>query len=176
MLTLLLAAAGFAAAPDYPVTLYGGLGGSVGPPSMGGYAVGRAIFYPPRSPVGVEFGGREGYFVRDQRTVGGIAIQARAPLGPAFLRGGFLHHHEVPWDLASAHPVQAGLGSLEGIRHRSGLELGGGVDLTLPERLLDDRLGIVLDLSVSAFPDDHGPVVYVCLEQGWTIDVGPKRK
>ena len=72
-------------------------------------------------------------------------------------------------------PVLSTLGAAEGIRHRTGAELGLGLDVDIPERILGDRLGWLLDLSVSAFPDPRGPAVYVVLEQGFSVDLGQPR-
>lgn len=177
MILALLSALALAAPADHPVTLAGGLGATAGPPSIGGYAVGRMVLYPKRGTLGLELAGREGLVTSDARTLGAIGLQGRwSPFANGvFLRGGFVHHHETPYALATAEPMAAALGSLPGIRHRTGGELAIGWDLKIPERALGDRLGLAIDASVAAFPDDNGPPLYMFLEQTWTVDVGRSR-
>lgn len=153
-----------------PVTLTAGLGAAAGPPSLGGYGALHVAWN--LGAFGAEIIGREGLYAADPRAVGALVFGARFTRGPAYVRAGFLHHHETPLASFAEAPLRSLIGSGEGIRHRSGLEIGGGLDLPVPERLLDDRLGFVLDLGVGAFPDPQGPHVYVFLEQGWSIDLG----
>jgi hypothetical protein len=176
MLALLLASS-LALATDRPVTLAGGLGGTAAPGSLGGFVHGTAVFWPKTMPVGLDLSGREGVATNDTRTVGTVEVMARwMPRGPLYLKGGFAHHHETPIALAQENPVMVTLGSAPGIRHRTGLGASVGVDLNIPERTLDDRLGIAFELSVSVLPDANGPPVYVFLEQAWTLDVGKLRE
>ena len=69
------------------------------------------------------------------------------------------------------------LGSAEGIRHRSGLELGVGASTKIPEAIdflggLGERLGLSADLSAAWFPDDNGPRAYVYLDLTGSIGIG----
>jgi hypothetical protein len=186
MLALILAAVASAASPAYPVTLTGGLGAGLGPtnnadqpfapPSAGGFGDGHLVIYPGHSPVGIDISSRDGYFVSDGRMLGGIALEARVPTATGlYFTGGFVHHHETPMDVAKGAPMGSMMGSANGIRHRSGLGLGLGYDLVVPDRTLDDRLGIAFDLSGAVFPDDNGPAVYGFFETAVTLDLGKRR-
>ncbi len=175
MLALLLLPLALAA--DFPVTLVGGYGASAAPGSYGGFLQGGIVAWPGRSPVGLDVSAREGLFTADTRMVGTIDAGARwQAAGPLYLRGGFAHHHETPIAMAKEHPIATTLGSLPGIGHRSGLGAGVGIDVPIDYPALQERLGLVIELSVSAFPDRNGPPVYVFLEQAWTIDAGKRRE
>jgi hypothetical protein len=170
---------GAALAMDRPVLLIGGAGGLGGlaNASGGGYVVGRAVFHAWDPPVGVELSAREGLASGDFREIGGIGVFARVhPTGGWYARGGFAHHHEMPWDLAKQHPVGTVIGSAPGIRHRSGLELGGGGVWAAPGEILRDQWVIGVDLSANWFPDPQGPRVYAFLEVQVGIGVGKPRK
>lgn len=169
---------GVALAMDRPVVLLGGAGGVGGlaDPSGGGYVVGRALFHAWSPPVGLELSAREGLATADFREIGGIGVFARVhPTGGWYARGGFAHHHEMPWDLAKQHPVGTVIGSAPGIRHRSGLEVGGGGLWPVPSELLRDRWVVGVDLSASWFPDPQGPRLYAFLELDVGIGVGKSR-
>lgn len=157
-----------AALRTYRLTLVGGLGGLLGPPSVGGYGVGRAVL--DLGGAGLDLAGREGYAGGPARTLGSIFVGGRVG-ERMYARGGFAHHHETPWDVFLAAPGASLAGTGEGITHRSGLELGAGVDLTVLGPVFDERVGFVLDLSVAVLPDAKGPRAYVLLEQAWSIDV-----
>lgn len=182
MWTWTLLAAALAAPRDYRVSGAGGLGGGLGSPSpFGGgapsgvgHGVGRLVFHGQR--VSLELGGREGLASEDSRSWGGLFVGPRFELGHALhARVGFAHHHEVELELARAHPLEAALGSLDGIRHRSGLEAGLGLTVPVEERMLGDRLAVGLDLSALAFPDEHGPRTYAFLELNVGLGFGPRR-
>ncbi len=179
---LLFVTAALAGSGDYRLAGSGGLGGGVGTPSSygdgapsaSGYAVGRLLLQGERAAL--ELGGREGVAGQDLRSWGGLFVGARTPLGERLYgRVGFAHHHEVELSLAQENPLQAALGSLPGIRHRSGAELGLGALLPVEERMLDDRLGVGGDLSVVVFPDALGPRVYGFLELNVTVGLGQRR-
>ena len=171
------------AAGPYPTTLVGGLGAAgsspspfgAGGPGAGGYAVGRLVLGARR--VAFEAAAREGVVTADTRTVGALFGGARVGLGRGlYARGGFAHNHEVELALAESNPVSASLGSLPGIRHRSGAELGAGWVLRLEDAALDDRLGVGFDVATSVFPDANGPVVYGFAEASVLIGVGRRRQ
>ena len=165
----------------HPVTLVGfasgGAGTALAEGASAGGAVGLHIVLRPRSVWALDIGGREGLYAKDTRTLGCVLVGARFdPEGPLFLRSGFAHHHETPWELAKEHPIEAGLGSLTGIRHRSGLDLAVGLDASV-DRLLPgsfDGLGVVAELSGAVFPDENGPRGYVFFDFGVSLDVGQR--
>jgi len=175
MLTL-LASLALAATPTHPVTLDGGLFQTVATDSYGAGVYGRATAHLS-DHWSIDAGLREGYLARVQGTLGAVTAGVRYTpgRGPS-VRMGFLHHHETPWALAKRFPVQTALGSLSGISHRSGLELGIGADIPMLQRGYEGRLGGTLELSVGAFPDPAGASVFVFLQQGFSVDVGKRRR
>lgn len=164
-----------------PATVQGGLGGGVGPAlasgaSAGGYGVARVVLWPQGTRFGLEFGGAEGYFANDGRTLGHITIGARwSRDAPPYVRAGFVHHHETPLDVALGDPLGAMFGSAVGIRHRAGAEVAFGLDVPIAREWLDERLGLAIELSVAAFVDRQGPPMYVLLEHTVSFDVGRQR-
>jgi len=86
----------------------------------------------------------------------------------------FSHNHEVPEAVFLAQPLAALGGSVNGIRHRSGLALGGGWTWILPWRPFQRRVGITHEASATWFPDDQGPQWTGNVEIGLTANVGPK--
>jgi hypothetical protein len=181
MLLCALTALAFAGGDGRPATLAAGLGAAAGPAmasgtSVGGYGVARVVLWPQHTHLGIEFGGAEGYAANDGRTLGHITIGARwAGDRPPYVRAGLVHHHETPIDVALDNPFGAMLGSAVGIRHRTGIEAAFGVDVPIVQDYLDQRVGLELELSVSAFPDTQGPPIYAILEQTWSFDVGKRR-
>ena len=182
LLALLLGAALAGGPTDYRFGLVGGAGAGAGTPSPFGdgaasgmgYVTGRFLVQGVKASA--EFGAREGWASQDSRSVGNLFFGARIPLGETlYLRAGFAHNHEVEASLAIANPVGASLGSLTGIRHRSGAELGLGGLLPIEERQLGDRLGVCGDLGVVAFPDEHGPRAYVFVDASVFIGAGARR-
>jgi hypothetical protein len=170
---------------QHVVTLVGFAGGGSAPALVdgisggisGGGGVGMHVVVRPRSVWALDIGGREGFWVNDARTLGCVLVGARLdPAGALFFRGGFAHHHEMPFALARQVPVETALGSAVGIRHRSGLDLAVGVDgslaTLLPEKLAG--LGVVAELSTAVFPDDHGPRAYVFVDVGLSLDLGKR--
>jgi len=181
MLILAMVAAALAGPADYRLMAVGGLGGGAGTvspygdaPSGVGYGVGRLLFV--RDRWAFELAAREGLASADARDIGGIYAGARFPLGDTWhLRAGFAHHHEVELSLAAAHPLEASLGSLSGIRHRTGGELGVGFVLPFQERMLADRPGVGMDLSLVAFPDQNGPLLYGFIDASVSIGLAKRR-
>lgn len=170
------------ALPPYPVLLTGGLGGGAASPSpfgdgggsWEGHVHGRIGLCGPRTAL--EFGVREGMATQDLRSLGGIFVGARWAMVPGVdLRAGFAHHHEVEYALARSEPVLAVLGSLDGIRHRSGAELGLSLRATVPDRALKDRLGGGVDLSAVVFPDEGGPRAYGFIDLSVHVAAGARR-
>jgi hypothetical protein len=155
--------------PEWGLTLAAGLGGAAAPPSGQGHGVGRLLIDLGRG--GLSFGGREGVASSELRTVGAIFIGGHLRLGEAggYTRGGFAHHHETPWATFKQGPLQSLLGVSEGITHRSGLELGGGLRRPVASERLGGWLGYLLDGSVSWLPDAGGPRAYISLEALVTI-------
>lgn len=181
----LLLSGGDAEAASYRLTLAGGLGGAAapqaGPPSLGAYGVGRALLelgpsasVTHRRRIALDLAGREGYATHQARTLGAIFAGGRLTFGEEqrryHARVGFAHHHEVPWDVFVDAPVPSLAGVAKGIIHRSGVELGGGVDLAVPG-IFKDRLGAILDLSLALMPDAGGPRAYVFVEYAFSLDV-----
>ena len=167
-----------ARAPDYPVTLQAGLGGGVGPTesalSGGGWGLGRALVH--YRDVALDLGLREGLVGGDLRAIGAIGAGLRWMPGLPYARLGFVHHHETPWAVLEADPVLSTIGSSPGIRHRSGLDLALGIHGPMtPKEAPEQRLGAFAELSVVAFPDDRGPVVYGTLDLGFSYAVGRDR-
>lgn len=187
MLIVALASVALAAEPNYPVTVYAGLGGGVGPGvqvegasgvepdlSGGGWGVGRATVNVKR--FGLDLGLRSGLMAGDLREVGAISGGLRWAPGLPYARVGFVHHHETPWAVVKEDPVMAAIGSAEGIRHRSGLDLAVGLAGAMnPVELPEQRLRAFVELSVIGFPDDHGPHVYGTLDLGFGYSLGRDR-
>jgi hypothetical protein len=185
MLTnLLLFSAALADSPgDYLIRLHGAAGGLVGgpggitgAPSAGGFLSGRVTVHGERAAF--EAAAREGLLTEDARLSGALFFGARlTPSQTAHWRIGFAHNHETPLDVFDADPVGSILGSADGIRHRSGLELGGGFSLPISyeDTALADRFALHVDAGVSVLFDDSGPPVYAYLEIGGNIGVGQRR-
>lgn len=185
MLTnLLLISAVSAGEPDaYLIRLHGAAGGLVGgpqgvtgEPSAGGFLSGRITVHGQRAAF--EAAAREGLLTEDLRSSGALFFGARLTPGDrGYWRVGFAHNHETPVDVFSEDPLGSILGSAEGIRHRSGLEVGGGVSLPMQLELLSlgDRLALHVDGGLSWLVDDGGPPLYAYVELGGHIGVGQRR-
>ncbi len=168
--------------PDYPVTLVAGLGFLAGPTadetgtgtSYGGWGVGRILVHWQN--LAVDLGGRAGAASSDLREIGNISAGLRWSPQPAYIRVGFVHHHETPWEIVQEQPVLAAIGSAEGIRHRSGVEMALGFDgAVLPKELPARRLGLWIEGAVEIFPDDNGPPIYGNLDAGLRYKLGKDR-
>ena len=83
--------------------------------------------------VGVYIFGRLGYGAVDDRMLTclgfGGQIWGRLGIVRPYARLGLLHIHEEPWTAFVNQPIGALLGVGDGIRHRTGLELGLGLDI-----------------------------------------------
>ena len=145
---------------------YAGVGaaGGVGEARVGVGASGSAYLgFRALDRLWIDVGGREGVVTGDLRVVGTIQVAVRGGLGEhTFLRAGFVHHHESPWGGYLEHSLAATLGSWEGIRHRSGADLGLGLSWELPTG--SAPVSTSLEASVIAFPDRVGPQVYGVLQ------------
>jgi hypothetical protein len=156
--------------------LVGGPQGVTGAPSVGGHLSGRLTVHGTRAAF--EAAAREGLLTEDARSAGALFFGARlTPSDRAYWRVGFAHDHETPVDVFRAEPVGAILGSAEGIRHRSGLELGGGLSLPIDYQgtAIADRFALHVDLAVAWLTDDQGPPLYAYLEIGGNLGVGQRR-
>jgi len=145
----------------HPVTLVGGTSVSYGTPdSMGVGSDGRLLVRVGQAQVDVA--AREGWAFPDSRLVGALFFGGRwSWASGVFVRAGFAHNHEVPAEVVAADPFASVLGAADGIRHRSGLAVGSGwVSQPLGDDFTNGRVRLGLDLEVSAFPDDNGPVLY----------------
>ena len=99
--------------------------GVAGSPVGAGGAAGVVGAWFPTERWGVHLGVHEGLWSTDLRFVGQIEVGARWRVHRAVdLLGGFVHHHETPWDAALDDPLGAALGVAPAIRHRSGASLG----------------------------------------------------
>ena len=172
---LLVAATGLAAPTERPITIgISGGGMAMTDLSGGGHFRARARLNIRR--FGIELNFIEGFALGDNRSVGGLGVAGRYTFKPGiYARIGFVHHHEVPFEALADDPFLAVIGSSEGIRHRSGGELALGWEWTFPG-LRTDQLRHGVDLSVSAFPDDEGPPVYLMAEYGFSVDLGKRRR
>jgi hypothetical protein len=172
--------------------LYGGLSGLSAPPGgspeseasvqpLGAGVLGRVTIPTSFSSTAIDLQAREVWEGSDPRLVGALFFGARLDPGwPVHVRLGFAHNHEIPAAVLQVQPVLAVLGSAEGIRHRSGLEvgIGRGVTWTLPQPLplgLHERLGAEINLSGAWFPDPQGPSAYVFLDVAMSVGVGKLR-
>ena len=178
-----------AQADPYFFRLHGGLSGLAGPnpeaasgyhagdaaepfvadgPSLGGGVLGRVTVHGER--FAFDTSAREILSQEDTRLVGALFIGARyTPPSPLHLRLGFAHNHETPIDVFRAAPVASVFGTAEGIRHRSGIEVGVGASTGVGEAWsflgpLHERLGFEADLGVAWIPDHQGPHTYVYLD------------
>ena len=195
-LSLLLTICGVAVAPSS--TLAGPLVGErpvwfgIGPgfsgtapaPDLGGgvavnLTVGLRLF--PISPELILREGVAGLGSDDLRHVAGVGGGVRFLLPRlAILRGtvrvAFAHQHELPWDEYTASigaAVKSTFGVHEHIGHRSGFEVGGGLELT-PDP--DGRLGFYAAVNAIVLPGTAGPPLTVITEIGLSIAVGKPLK
>ncbi len=181
---LSLAVAHAAPAHDYPVTLGLGLSAVAGPGaeigdaqgalSAGGLGRGRLLVH--WRSLAADLAAGEGLVASDLRQLGAISFGVRWSPGAPYARLSFMHLHEVPWSVVEENPLLSTIGSADGIRHRSGLELAVGLlEPLLPEEVAGQRLGAYVELSTSVFPDDYGPRLYGVVETGLTLAVGRDR-
>jgi hypothetical protein len=156
--------------------LMGGIGGGAGGAekgvSAGGQFGGRALLRLGR--VAGDFGLREGLYANDTRSVGTLFFGARwTPDSPWSARVGLAHHHEVPDEILFEQLGASVLGTADGIRHRTGLEVGTGHHVNFDQICEPGRLGMQIETSVAWLPDESGPSVYGFVDLLFTLDVGP---
>lgn len=88
--------------------------------------------------VGIYIFGRLGFGAVDDRVLTclglGAQIWGRLGIVRPYARLGLLHIHEEPWTAVTHEPFGALLGVGDGIRHRTGLELGLGADIPVFKR------------------------------------------
>lgn len=179
-----------ARADSYPIRLHGGLGGlSAAVESgatetgmeLGGGVLGRVTVQTPRPQLALDVHAREYWANGDPRLVGALFFGLRMqPDWPVHLRLGLAHNHEIPMPLLQEQPVLSVLGSAEGIRHRTGLELGIGREVSwpysIPERWdLHDRLGMGINVGGAWFADPQGPALYGYVDVTVSVGVGARR-
>lgn len=183
LLAVALATTAHASEPesDRLFRLMGGVGSGLAPAaapygdglSAGGHASGRALLQLGR--VAGDFGIREGLYSGDVRSVGALFFGARyTPDSPWSGRAGFAHQHEVASDVLLAEPVAAVAGFADGIRHRSGAEVGVGWHRDIDGFWEPGRLGMQVETSLAWMADDKGPNVYGFVDLMFTLDAGPR--
>lgn len=159
---------GFGMAPPYD-------GGSPAGTGLGagGHVGGRALLQ--LGSFAGDFGVREGLYRADLRSVGALFFGARyTPATPWSARVGFAHHHEVADEVLFDSPVGALAGTAPGIRHRSGIEVGGGRHWVVPGPWEDGRVGAQLEVAAAWLADPRGPAVYGFVDLLVTVDAGPR--
>jgi len=159
---------GLGLAPPYE----GGTPAGVGV-GAGGHVGGRALLQLGR--LAGDFGVREGLYRADFRSVGALFFGARyTPASPWSARVGFAHHHEVADEVLFETPVGAVAGTAPGIRHRSGVEVGGGRHWVVSGPWEDGRVGVQLEGAAAWLADPRGPSVYGFVDLLLTVDAGPR--
>ncbi len=112
--------------------------------------------------IGVHFLAREGYALVDQRVITqltlGTQIWGRLGITRPYARLGVLHQHEESIAVVADDVGTMLLGIGDGIRHRFGGELGGGLDVPFWTRK-DLSFFAGVDVYAKLMPDDLGPLV-----------------
>ena len=157
-----------------------GFGGTAPAPFDGG-GIGAALTVGLRLlPVSPELILREGVAglgSDDLRHVGGIGggvriLLPRLAIVRATVRVAFAHQHELAWDLYT-ESVESAFKSTFGVHdkivHRTGFEVGGGLEVT---PIPGGPLGIYGQLSAIVLPGTQGPPLTVTAEIGLAIAVG----
>jgi hypothetical protein len=97
--------------------------------------------------VGIYFLGRMGYAAIDERMLlsisAGAQVWGRLGRTRPFVRVGLLHNHEEPLVAVQNQPAGALLGVGDGIRHRTGVEGGVGIDIPLYRRKKFELYGTI---------------------------------
>lgn len=158
------------------VGIAGAGGGEIGEPLAAGYGsltVGLRLI-----PIVPEVTIREGVS-GDRQAIrkhhGAIALGARVllpPLGPVRpnFRLAFSHRHDAPIDLFQAQPFKVLFGTAEGITHRSGLETGGGLEITFGK-----VVGLWAQGTLVVLPSQDLNTLSGLWELGVSFSIGPPR-
>ena len=159
--------------PSHPVTLSTAGQFEWAPPSLGGG--GKAYIGVNLKWLTAEIYASEAWLTKDARLRGNISFGLRRYLYKGtYIRAAFSHNHEVPENVFLVSPVGSITGSVNGIRHRTGVLVGGGWAWILPWKPFQRRVGVTHDLSGTWFPDDQGPNWTGTFEWGLSVNVGPK--
>jgi hypothetical protein len=151
-----------------------GAGGAASPGSGGGSAGVAAAWFPTRR-VGINLGVREGLWSSDLRFVGQISVGARWRAARSLdVFGGFVHHHETPWAAAVDDPLGALVGVSDGIRHRSGVELGVSRGWTVAE--VEGFSAVFRVDAAASVLAGQGPLVYGQVNVGLWAEVPELRR
>ncbi len=125
--------------------------------------------------VGLWAGGREGVASADLRIVGAVLVGATVDLSEHwFMRGGFAHHHETPWESFVEAPIGSTFGAAPGIVHRSGADVGTGLRFPLPA-VSTAGLYYAVWAQALVFPHGSDTAIYGVVEQLLVVDFGKKR-
>jgi hypothetical protein len=130
----------------------------------------------PISPELILREGVAGLGTDGQRHIAGIGggvriLFPRLLLARATARVAFAHQHELPWDEYTASigsAVKSSFGVHDDIGHRSGFEVGGGLELSAP----GFPLGFYTQVTAIVLPGTAGPPVTLQTELGLSIAVG----
>ncbi len=104
---------------------------------------------------------------------GAIALGARLLLPPLgmvrpHLRLAFSHRHDAPIDLFKAQPFKVLFGTAEGITHRSGVETGGGLEVSFSK-----VVGLWAQGTLVILPTEGENPVSGLWEIGVSFSIGP---
>jgi hypothetical protein len=164
MVSLLVLAGARAQAGEVQVAM----GASAGASTWDGDPVGHSVLragYRFRDLAAIDFGGRLGYGVVDERVITELSVggtfYGRLGITRPNLRLALVHQHEEPVVSVEADPVGSYFGTGDGIRHRYGATAQLGVDV--PFAVTNEKAQWVLGAHVAApvFVDDRGPRTYV---------------
>ena len=113
--------------------------------------------------VGIYFLGRLGYGAVDDRVLvsisAGAQVWGRLGVTRPYARLGLLHNHEEPWPAVRHQLGGALLGVGDGIRHRTGLEAGLGIDIPVWRRARWE-LVVTIEANASWLTYSTGPDWY----------------
>lgn len=158
------------------VGIGGAAGGELGQPVGAGYGsltIGLRLI-----PIVPEVMIREGVS-GDRQAIrkhhGSIALGARLLLPPLgivrpHLRLAFSHRHDAPIEVFKARPFKVLFGTGDGITHRSGVETGGGLELTFGK-----VMGLWAQGTLMILPTEGEPPLSGLWELGVSFAIGPPR-
>ncbi len=130
----------------------------------------------PVSPELILREGVAGLGSDDVRHLAGIGagvriLFPRLLIARATARVAFAHQHELAWDLYT-ESLEAGIQSTFGVHdkivHRSGFEVGGGIELSAPPF----PLGFYARVGAIVLPGTEGPPLTIQTEIGLSIAIG----